>query len=48
MKRGQKEKIEGAISDAMAALELNDSTADELKKQELTLKRLVTKAMTSR
>lgn len=48
MKRGQKEKIEGAISDAMAALELGDSSADDLKKQELTLKRLVTKAMTSR
>lgn len=48
MKRGQKEKIEAAMSDAMAALELNESSADELKKQELTLKRLVTKAMTSR
>ncbi|KAJ2976401.1 hypothetical protein NQ176_g4973 [Zarea fungicola] len=48
MKRGQKEKIEGAISDAMAALELGDSSAEDLKKQELTLKRLVTKAMTSR
>lgn len=48
MKRGQKEKIEAAMSDAMAALELNESSADELKKQELTLKRLVTKAITSR
>lgn len=48
LKRGQKEKIESSISDAMAALELNESTADDLKKQELTLKRLVTKAMASR
>ncbi|GJN70469.1 heat shock protein [Purpureocillium lilacinum] len=48
LKRGQKEKIESTISDAMAALELNESTADDLKKQELALKRLVTKAMSSR
>jgi heat shock protein 1/8 len=48
LKRGQKEKIETTISDAMAALELGESTADDLKKQELALKRLVTKAMSSR
>ncbi|KAK0384120.1 hypothetical protein NLU13_8209 [Sarocladium strictum] len=48
LKRGQKEKIESTISDAMAALELGDSTAEDLKKQELALKRLVTKAMSSR
>jgi heat shock protein 1/8 len=48
LKRGQKDKIESTISDAMAALELNDSTAEDLKKQELALKRLVTKAMSSR
>ncbi|KAF5024167.1 hypothetical protein F66182_3756 [Fusarium sp. NRRL 66182] len=48
LKRGQKEKIESTISDAMGALELNESTADDLKKQELALKRLVTKAMSSR
>lgn len=48
MKRGQKEKIESAMSDAMAALEIGDASAEDLKKQELTLKRLVTKAMTSR
>ena len=48
LKRGQKEKIESTISDAMAALELEDSSADDLKKQELALKRLVTKAMSSR
>ena len=48
MKRGQKEKIESTISDAMGALELGDSTAEDLKKHELALKRLVTKAMSSR
>merc|ERR1712000_325664 len=48
LKRGQKEKIESTISDAMGALELGDSTAEDLKKQELALKRLVTKAMSSR
>ncbi|PTB68276.1 hsp70 family protein [Trichoderma citrinoviride] len=48
LKRGQKEKIEQTISDAMGALELQDSTAEDLKKQELALKRLVTKAMSSR
>ncbi|KAF4125180.1 heat shock 70kDa protein 1/2/6/8 [Geosmithia morbida] len=48
LKRGQKEKIESTISDAMGALELSDSTAEDLKKQELALKRLVTKAMSSR
>ncbi|CEJ88855.1 Putative Heat shock protein [[Torrubiella] hemipterigena] len=48
MKRGNKDKIEAAISDAMATLELTDASAEDLKKQELTIKRLVTKAMTSR
>ncbi len=48
LKRGQKEKIEETLSEAMAALELEDSSADDLKKKELALKRLVTKAMASR
>ncbi|KAK7459971.1 hypothetical protein CaCOL14_009075 [Colletotrichum acutatum] len=48
LKRGQKDKIEQQVSEAMAALEITDSGADELKKQELALKRLVTKAMSSR
>lgn len=48
LKRGQKDKIEQSISEAMAALEMTDASADELKKQELTLKRLVTKAMSQR
>lgn len=48
LKRGQKEKIEATISEAMATLEITDSSAEDLKKQELALKRLVTKAMASR
>lgn len=48
LKRGQREKIEGALSDAMAQLEIEDSNSDDLKKKELALKRLVTKAMSSR
>ncbi|KAK1828542.1 heat shock protein 70 family [Podospora conica] len=48
IKRHQKEKIEEALSDAMGQLELEDSSAEDLKKKELALKRLVTKAMSSR
>ncbi|KAK3300210.1 heat shock protein 70 [Chaetomium fimeti] len=48
LKRGQKDKIEQALSDAMGQLEIDDSSADDLKKKELALKRLVTKAMSSR
>lgn len=36
------------MSEAMAQLELGESTADDLKKKELALKRAVTKAMSSR
>lgn len=48
LKRNQKEKIESALSDAMAQLEIEDSSADDLKKKELALKRVVTKAMSTR
>lgn len=48
LKRGQKDKIEQTLSEAMSALEVEDSTAEDLKKKELALKRLVTKAMSSR
>jgi L1 cell adhesion molecule like protein len=48
LKRGQKEKIEQSLSEAMGQLEIEDSSAEELKKKELALKRLVTKAMSSR
>jgi len=43
LKRGQREKIEDALSDALNQLELEESTADDLKKKELAIKRLVTK-----
>lgn len=48
LKRGQKEKIESALSDAMAQLEVDDAGSDDLKKKELALKRVVTKAMSTR
>jgi L1 cell adhesion molecule like protein len=48
LKRGQKEKIESALSDAMAQLEIEDAPADDLKKKELALKRTVTKAFATR
>ncbi|KAI9890844.1 MAG: Heat shock protein ssb1 [Vezdaea aestivalis] len=48
LKRGTKEKIESALSDAMAQLELEESGSDDLKKKELALKRIVTKAMSTR
>jgi len=48
LKRGQKEKIESALSDAMAQLEIEDATGEDLKRKELALKRVVTKAMSTR
>ncbi|GAM88510.1 hypothetical protein ANO11243_065430 [Dothideomycetidae sp. 11243] len=48
LKRGQKEKIESALSDAMAQLEIEDASGEDLKKKELALKRVVTKAMSTR
>ena len=48
LKRGNKERIESALSDAMAQLEVEDSTPEDLKKKELALKRLMTKAMSTR
>ncbi|EXJ67358.1 heat shock protein SSB1 [Cladophialophora psammophila CBS 110553] len=48
MKRGNKAKIEEALSDAMQQLEVEDSTPDDLKKKELALKRAMTKAMATR
>jgi L1 cell adhesion molecule like protein len=43
LKRGSREKIESALSDAMAQLEIEDAGSDDLKKKELALKRVVTK-----
>ncbi|KAF1839986.1 heat shock protein-like protein [Cucurbitaria berberidis CBS 394.84] len=48
LKRGQKEKIESALSDAMAQLEVEDAPAEDLKRKELLLKRVVTKAFSTR
>ncbi|RVD88859.1 uncharacterized protein DFL_003030 [Arthrobotrys flagrans] len=48
IKKGQQTKIESELSDAMAQLEIEDSTAEELKKRETALRRLVTKAMSTR
>lgn len=48
LKRNQKDKIESALSDAMAQLEVEDSSSEDLKKKELALKRVVTKAMSTR
>ncbi|CUS22423.1 LAQU0S05e05028g1_1 [Lachancea quebecensis] len=48
MKRGAKSKIESALSDAMAALEIEDASTDDLRKAEVGLKRVVTKAMSTR
>lgn len=48
LKRGQKEKIESALSDAMAQLEIEDAGGEDLKKKELALKRVVTKAFSTR
>lgn len=48
LKRGNKERIESALSDAMGQLEIEESTPDDLKKKELALKRLITKAMATR
>ncbi|KAK7520226.1 heat shock protein SSB [Phyllosticta citricarpa] len=48
LKRGQKEKIESALSDAMAQLEIEDTGSEDLRKKELALKRTVTKAFSTR
>ncbi|CCE66144.1 hypothetical protein TPHA_0O01770 [Tetrapisispora phaffii CBS 4417] len=48
LKRGSKVKIENALSEAMAALAIEDSSTDDLRKAEVGLKRVVTKAMSTR
>ena len=48
LKRGQKEKIESSLSEAMQQLEIEDAAGDDLKKKELALKRIVTKAFSTR
>ena len=48
LKKSAKDKIEGALSDAMSTLELEDASADDYRKAELGLKRAVTKGMGTR
>ncbi|KAL6250104.1 Heat shock protein ssb1 [Rhinocladiella similis] len=48
MKRGNKARIEEALSDAMQQLEVEDASPEDLKKKELALKRAMTKAMATR
>jgi len=48
LKKSAKDKIEVALSDALAALELEESSADDYRKAELALKRAVTKGMSTR
>lgn len=48
MKKGSRDRVETALSDALAALELSDASADDLRKAELNLKRVVTKAFATR
>ncbi|OBA19898.1 heat shock protein SSB1 [Metschnikowia bicuspidata var. bicuspidata NRRL YB-4993] len=48
MKKSAKDKIEAALSDALQTLEIEDSTGDDYRKAELTLKRAVTKGMATR
>jgi len=48
LKQNQRKKIEDALSDAMAQLEIEDANADDLRKKELALKRVVTKAFATR
>jgi len=47
LKRGDKDKIETALADAMSALEVQDASIDSIKSVELKLKRVVTKAFAS-
>jgi len=48
LKQNQRKKIEDALSDAMGQLEIEEAGADDLRKKELTLKRVVTKAFATR
>lgn len=48
LKRNAQEKVESALADAMSALEVKDASADDLRKAEVNLKRVVTKAFATR
>lgn len=45
LKRGAKGQVEAELARALEKLEIEDSTADELRKAELTLKRSLQKAL---
>ncbi len=47
MKRGAKASVEAEIAKALEKLENEDSTSDELKRQQLSLKRAMQKATQS-
>ncbi|AMD22827.1 HHR058Cp [Eremothecium sinecaudum] len=48
MKRGAKAKVEAALADAFSALQVEDTSAEDYRKAEIGLKRVVTKAMSTR
>jgi len=48
LKGHQRKKIEDSLSEAMGQLEIEDAGADDLRKKELALKRVVTKAFATR
>lgn len=48
MKRGQKGAVESQLAAALEKLELEDATADELKKAHLGLRRSLQKALSAR
>ncbi|KAL6948499.1 Heat shock protein ssb1 [Hanseniaspora vineae] len=48
LKKGARSKVESALSDALAALQIEDASTDELRKAEIALKRAYSKATSSR
>ena len=48
MSKKMEQRMETAVSEAMAQLEIEDSSAEDLKKKELALKRLLTQASSTR
>ncbi|AGO10282.1 AaceriABL174Cp [[Ashbya] aceris (nom. inval.)] len=48
MKKGAKSKVEAALADAFSALQIEESSAEDYRKAEIGLKRVVTKAMATR
>lgn len=45
LKRGAKSQVEAELARALEKLEMEESTSDDMKKAELTLKRVLQKAM---